>query len=355
MFALKGTDAGGTLINRARAAMEASTESSADAYTTWPLKNTTASANGQKTVHYKIASSVIFITTTFFLIGLNSLVIISYLFKRIPRTLPNFYIFHMAMADILVGFSLPVNMMTVIFESLSRNTNYCKVETLCPVCCMMASNICSLALTSDRWQALKNSLTYDSSMTTKRFIERSLLVWVIPILGYLILPMAWSNDLTNTPLKKCYAVYIMKREFVAFVLLPGILVIFGVVVALYIPIIQMAVHHVRAISASSVDAEADNRKIKSHLNILKTATLVLLPFYGGWMPWCLTATTIVYSEDQYDHPGLRFKILAYLSFPPIMNSFINPIIYATRMPEYRRAFKACLGCVNTVGPASQET
>ncbi|ELU06323.1 hypothetical protein CAPTEDRAFT_122498 [Capitella teleta] len=287
------------------------------------------------------------------LIGLNTLVVISFIFKRIPRTLPNFFMFQLAIADGAIGCLGPVNIFSSIFESLSKSTPYCKFETMPVVCCVTASGFCILGLTLDRLRALRNPLLYDSSMMAGRYVASTLWVWIIPLAIYYILPMIWFQDLKDTPLKTCYTLYIMKREFVAFFLLPGMLLIFASVSVVYVPILKIAIKQTRSIQAMIADQNDTN--MKSHLQILKTATMILLPYVLGWMPWCFVTAAIVYDEDEYNFPGTKFKIMQFIAYPLVLQSAINPLIYAARMPEYRIAFKSCLGCSSQVSAVNSDT
>jgi hypothetical protein len=211
-----------------------------------------------------------------------------------------------------------------------------------------------LSMTFDRLQSLKNSLTYDSEMTTRRYIGRTLQVWLLPIILIFILPFAWHNELSETPLNACWTIYIVKREFTAYIFLPIFFWSSVAVVAMYIPIMKIALRHSRSIAAQQVNPE-QSLNFKKELAILKTATTIILPFFACWLPWCLIAATFVYNIDEYMSPGPRFAILPYTSFLAILASGINPIIYAVRLLEYRAAFKHLLrlSCCNTrVAPAS---
>ncbi|ELU03188.1 hypothetical protein CAPTEDRAFT_195579 [Capitella teleta] len=306
----------------------------------------------QHSAQYKVATIALFLGCSVLLVGLNALVVVSFLFKRIPRTQPNFLMFQLAIADGATGVSLFINMFSSIFYSLSKSNSYCTFETLSSICCLMASAFCILGLTTDRLQALRDPLVYNADMTTRRYIASTLLVWLIPVSVFFFLPMIWFQDLEDTPLKICYTLYIMKREFVAYALLPASVMMYVCVSIAYIPILKMAIKQSRAIGAADLDRDQNQVKMKSQLRILKTATLVLVPYFVGWMPWCFTAAVIVYNEHEYNFPGTTFTILQYCSYPVALISGINPIIYAARMPEYRRAFRACLGCPTQVSPAT---
>ncbi|ELU03187.1 hypothetical protein CAPTEDRAFT_195578 [Capitella teleta] len=316
--------------------MDTTEESFADATTAG------SSTEHQYSTQYKVSTVALFAACTVIIAGLNALVIISFLFKGIPRTQSNFYMFQLAIADGLLGLSMPINMLSSISYALSKNTPYCAFETLWTVSCVMASGFGILCLTRDRFQALRYPLVYDSDMTTKRYIASTLLVWLIPVSVFFVLPQIWFQGLEDTPLKTCYTLYILKREFVAYIFLPICFMLNGSVSTVYVLILKMAVKQSRAVGAGALDQAEVKRK--SQRRILKTATLVLVPFFICWMSWCFTAAAIVYDDHEYNIPGAKFVFLQYSAYLVILTSAVNPIIYAARMPEYRRAFKACLGC-----------
>lgn len=299
-------------------------------------------------VTFKVVSILILIILMIILIGVNSLVVFSFLFKHIPRTRANFYMFQLAIADLSVGFVMPFNIISIAFDSLSDSTTFCMVETGITIFILVGSVCCILGLTIDRLQALHESLNYIAEMTQKQYIIRTLSTWFFPFVLCFILPMFWHNALPETPVKACYTLYILKREFSAYIFLPMVFIIFTMVAIVYIPILKIAVRHSRSISSTSYDVHRDiislNKHMKSQLRILKTTTMVLCPLFGGWMPWVFVAAHIVYRPEEYKNPGMLFQISQFISYPGVLNSGINPIIYAARMPEYRNAFKALLRC-----------
>jgi hypothetical protein len=319
--------------------------------TLMPPNTTTAAAAAAKgySTKYIIRTTLLFSFFTIFIVSQNALVILAYFWKHIPRNSSSFYMLQMAIADLLVGVSMPINMVSSLVKSFESNSKYCVMETMACIACLVASTISILSLTVDRLQALRNPYNYDPEIITRRYVIRSLTIWVVPVTLFFILPMIWHSDLAQTPLKVCFTLYIMRREFVQFILLPTL---FGLILAVwltYAPILHLAFQHLRAIRDVSPEASAH---VRSQLQILKTATMILLPFVAGWMPWLIVASGIVSDTKEYEHPGKKFQVLQFIAYPAITTSGINPIIYTARMPEFRRAFRALLGCKNAVEPTT---
>ena len=183
-----------------------------------------------------------------------------------------------------------------------------------------------------------------------RYVTHTLRVWLIPLALVFVLPLFWHNKLEETLFKTCFTMYILKHSFFFYILIPMMFIVFISVFVLYIPIIAIALRHLRNIHANDVSTEL-KQYMAQQLRILKTATIVLLPFFAGFMPWLLTASIIVYDGETYQNPGLIFKVNGYTTYPAILTSGINPFIYAARMPDFKAAFKKqlCIG-MNRVTP-----
>jgi hypothetical protein len=179
------------------------------------------------------------------------------------------------------------------------------------------------------------------------------MMWTPPVLLFFILPLMWHNDLGKTPLKACYTIYILHRDFIRFIMIPIVTLIFAGVIMAYIPILQTDLRVTRSMRTSPADSSSFSY-MRSQLKILKTATMVLFPCFASWLPWCLTASSIVYSDKEYHYPDLKFKVVRFLPYLVIIVPIVNPLIYASRMPEFRTAFKSMLIRENAVAPAAAD-
>ncbi|ELU17466.1 hypothetical protein CAPTEDRAFT_215242 [Capitella teleta] len=153
-------------------------------------------------VAFKVVSISILLLLMVFIIGVNSLVILAFSGNHIPRTKSNFYMLQLAIADVCVGFVMPVNVFSIAVDSLTNNTMFCVFETAVTIGVVSASTCSILALTIDRLEALMKSLEYTSDMSPRMYFERSALVWFFPCVLCIILPFAWHNDLQDTPVTK---------------------------------------------------------------------------------------------------------------------------------------------------------
>ncbi|ELU00150.1 hypothetical protein CAPTEDRAFT_200653 [Capitella teleta] len=304
-------------------------------------------------LEYRVITTILFVCCMAFLIFANGLVILSYALKKVPRTLSYYYLSMLAGVDMSIGFAMPFNIVSSASVQLSSSTTYCLMETLFTMCAITGSSFTMLSLTIDRYMALSSPLLYVAEMTQRRYIERTLLVWFVPITVFFILPLCWHNELDETPVKTCFTLYILKREYTAYITLPiAFCNVIGVAFT-YIPIISIALRQSRSIHASQPERDSEqSRKMRSHVKMVKTTSMVLVPYYAAWIPWCIFASGVVYSQDSYANPGLFFTAAQYATFGVLVNSGINPFVFAARMPVYKAAFKSLLRCKTGIEPAT---
>ena len=84
-------------------------------------------------------------------------------------------------------------------------------------------------------------------------------------------------------------------------------------------------------------AASRERKLTMTLLIVTVVSLLL------YLPYVVTGLTVVVSKSEIWwslSPSVRFHLFQALLVLLYANSLVNPILYATRMPEYRSAFLA---------------
>lgn len=131
------------------------------------------------------------------LIG-NTLVILSVFTYKPLKSVPNFYIVSLAVADMAVAiFVLPLNVAHLILEKWIFGLHACKMWLTCDVLLCTASilNLCAIAL--DRYWAIHDPINYAAKRTVKRVLVSILLVWAISSL-ISIAPLFGWNDWPDT-------------------------------------------------------------------------------------------------------------------------------------------------------------
>ena len=122
----------------------------------------------------------------------NILVVLSVFMYRPLRTVQNFFIVSLAVADLTVAILvLPLNVATTILGKWIFGSALCKMWLTCDVLCCTSSilNLCVIAL--DRYWAITDPIRYAQKRTVKRVVVLIIIVWFLsglisspPLIGW---------------------------------------------------------------------------------------------------------------------------------------------------------------------------
>lgn len=138
-----------------------------------------------------LTTATLLVITIFTIVG-NILVILSVFTYRPLRTVQNFFIVSLAVADLTVAvLVMPLNVAYNVIGRWQFGISLCKMWLTCDVLCCTASilNLCAIAL--DRYWAITDPINYALKRTLKRVLLMILGVWVLsavisspPLLGW---------------------------------------------------------------------------------------------------------------------------------------------------------------------------
>ncbi|XP_030854780.1 tyramine receptor Ser-2-like [Strongylocentrotus purpuratus] len=287
-----------------------------------------------------IALGIIFILMTITFIG-NILIIVSVAkFKRLQIP-PNYILMNLAVAD------LGVAIMTLILFAFNFLSETGGVLCLLPYCLMsLFSGVSVLSLSIiayDRYSALVEPLKYSARITSVHIAVICLLVWIYVTVISVIPMIGWFIPLPGTSMEMLcslnfYHNYTSLAQVIA-IFLPALVCMFFC----YCRVMLVARHHTRAISAvqfSLFPGAVKNYNTFKGNKYWKTLALILGVFTLTWGTFITTVVVEVFCKafsqflTMHNYTGLLL----------LLNSCLNPWIYAFRNQDFRAAFRRILRC-----------
>lgn len=271
----------------------------------------------------------------------NGLVILAFYRFHVLRTITNYFVVSLAVADILVAcLSMPFWMYIRLsdLKKIPREDQFLNtvlyyswqyIDILCSTASIV--NLCMISV--DRHLAINSPLTYHTCMTPKRAKVSIAVAWLFAFLCATLSIVTVVNAIMPMA-GRVYAIFI---AFTAFFI--PLLILIGV----YSKICCVALRQVREIrnAHSSVQQgiqREHNITFRRELKITKTLGIVVGAFILCWGPFF--SLVVVYAvcktcPADRDWVGLT-KWLHY------SNSTLNPLIYMLFTRTFRSAFKRLL-------------
>ena len=279
--------------------------------------------------------AIILHSTTFpFTILLNLLVIMAVKTRRRLQNTSNIAIACLATTDLMVGIIVqPLVVATSILFLLKKTSNgFCTLQTVTfdmgRVLCR--ASLLHLALMSgERYFAIKYAYSFSTMVTKARTILASGMAYIFSLM--LQIPAFVDNSLF------------------AQMSIPVLFAITSLIIFLQFALYRVTRRHEKHVIAHQVTLEA-RRKLKKEKKALKITRLIMLAVLICYLPLCIARILFFFV------PGGKFSpdeglIMFYLTFSlGVVNSLINPIIYAVRIQSFRRAFFELLCRKNYVEP-----
>ncbi len=270
----------------------------------------------------------------FLLIGFgNILVILAVIRSDALKTMTNYFIVQLAVADLLVSAIMPFHIMIFLHRPLLNTMYVCVLRYTTILFSQAISLVCLLAMTFDRFVVITFPLRYHAIMTTTRFAYISVLIWLSAFIFAFLIPSFWHNTLVNLPVCDCDFSIIMKQAYLQYIFLPFFIVYISLMVGIYGRLFQIAKKHIKGIQTQAGPT-------KRNFKTTKTCAIVMGTFIACWSPFCLIISIQVYG-NQMNNKTLIFarQISGMIA---ILNSAMNPIIYAARMNTFQKEFKKIL-------------
>ena len=244
----------------------------------------------------------------------NLLIII--LFARLNKKLRSkkslYLVLNMAFADLFLGgICLPIYVYSLALGQVKFDEQTPTLFTIIFLVFAQASFITAALISCERFYAIYWPLKHRQTLSTRAYRFVILTVWTLSILGSL------------------FTVFLL--QFLSLVALNSLQCLIFVSVLLIISGLNFGVW--RKIQQQPV-SHHQNRALQRR-RLTKTLLLVSLLALGSWLP------PLVYNLIAFLGYRMSNNISVIMYFTYFSNSFINPILYALRIPDFKEALILC--------------
>ena len=161
-------------------------------------------------------------------------------------------------------------------------------------------------------------------------------IWVVDAL-FQSIPLFGVNNFDSSPM--CLYEQVMDKWYRICNFTSGLFLAFGMLLV-YIKIYFVVKKHVTQIVTDVPQIDAIRVQQKRHVQMNRVIPIVVIFFHISWLPFFFIQMTMLEPAGVTHHKVLVANFLVFLG---IMNSVVNPVVYAWRNTQYRRAFKKLLG------------
>uniref|UniRef100_A0A8C7DLK8 G-protein coupled receptors family 1 profile domain-containing protein n=1 Tax=Oncorhynchus kisutch TaxID=8019 RepID=A0A8C7DLK8_ONCKI len=269
---------------------------------------------------------------------LNLLVIISISHFKQLHTTTNLLILSLAVADLLVGLIvIPVTTVALMESCWGFGKYFCVFQIYITFLCSSLSLGNLVLISIDRYVAVCDPLLYHSKITTTRMICCIFITWCCCIIYRAAIIKNFVNvQVPSRCLKECFIVEGITWGNIIDLIFTMV-VPCSIIITLYMKIFVVARSQARKVfskEAASVSGVKTVQANKSERKAAKTLAIVVFNYFICWIPF-------LFSFFLYFLIGSLFSVMI-IGFLPLVNSFINPIIYAFFYPWFKVTAKRIL-------------
>ena len=126
-----------------------------------------------------VTATIIYILDISLITG-DVLVIVAFLNDRQLQITRNYYIFNLAVADLVIGvLIIPIYSSTILMNNWVLSRQFCVVWIIFNQTAVVNSHVAIFLITYDRYRLVQNAMEYTASETPERALRRILLIWII--------------------------------------------------------------------------------------------------------------------------------------------------------------------------------
>jgi len=268
--------------------------------------------------HKVISSIAILILIILTLFG-NGLVIAAfYVFKRIRKSVTNWFILSLAISDMMVAFItepiwLAGEITTWMYPPEINVPTFSLVWTMIDIVCAISSISNLMFISIDRYFAIKHPLIHHTQMTTGKC------KWIIVL--------SWLHAVGTSCLFLIEKRWKYLVIFVFAFLIPLVVILFCYGGILHVVVTRSRLTHLHG------------RRLAAEYKTAKSLGVVTGAFVICWLPFFLTSLAYHYCDScQRDIISIP-AITSAVKWLHYLNSCLNPIIYAFLNPTFKLAFR----------------
>ncbi|XP_026852662.2 trace amine-associated receptor 6-like [Electrophorus electricus] len=274
---------------------------------------------------------------------LNLLVILSISHFKQLHTPTNLLILSLAVADLLVGLVfMPVNTMQLRDSCWYLGKMACTIVLIINFISMSASLCNMVFIAVDRYIAVSDPLLYSTKVTVRKMSLFIILGWSCSLLYILIYLYFNDHLLPSQILSRCHGecILFIKSSLVTTDLVISFICPCSVILILYSIIFTLVRRQAKAVR-SMLNATSNRHRAKvsksSNSKAAKTLGIVVCVYLALWIPFYLCSLTV----ENITSFSLLWTVLTWLI---LINSSVNPIIYAIFYPWFRASAQYFVTC-----------
>uniref|UniRef100_A0A6Q2X025 G-protein coupled receptors family 1 profile domain-containing protein n=1 Tax=Esox lucius TaxID=8010 RepID=A0A6Q2X025_ESOLU len=277
--------------------------------------------------------SLISVVTVF----LNLLVIISISHFKQLQTPTNLLILSLAVSDLLVGLIvIPASTVAILESCWVLGEYFCALLLYAIFLCASSSLGNLILLSFDRYVAVCDPLFYHLKITTRRTMCCISITWCCCIIyDATLINIYVDAQVPSICFEECYLLdghfWVNIMDIVITFVIPC-----SIILTLYLKIFMVARSQARQVyskKAATVSGVKTIQASKSERKATKTLGIVVFNYLVFWNPFFLSSFLFSSNNNLASY---------FVTFLPLVNSLINPIIYAFFYPWFKVATKQIL-------------
>lgn len=207
-----------------------------------------------------------------------------------------------------------------------------------------SSSVGSLLLTAlDRYLCIHQASSYKVVLTRRRAVQGLLILWSATITISFLPLMGWRCPTEFTPPCSHLFPYINNVYLACWT--SFILVILALILAAYALILWKAHRHESSMTNLQGAAGAGHARMRMDIRLARTFGLILLILVGCWLP----ALSFMLADVSVLLTRIQQRAFAFCSTLCLVNSAVNPLLYALRCRELRVALLQLLQRLCEIG------